>query len=167
MRMPRARLTVRWLVVSVGILAMLVAIERWERLRSGIALSRAEMPYRSAKWRATRRGAVKEYAERILRRELAAVEDEVKRAEDQLKKKSQTRTFEMRSQAPAFGRSQVTPDRAQLTFSGCSIARISLQEKTTVTTLLFIASGPFCRNRQCAFSPPRCKCKNGEVRLSV
>ena len=84
--MPRVRLRVRWLVASVGILAVLVAIERRERLRSDIALSRAEMPYRSAKLARERaEAAVNEYAEGIFRRELAAVEYEVKRAEDQLR----------------------------------------------------------------------------------
>ncbi len=44
------------------------------------------MPYRSAKLARERaEDAVNEYAEGIFRRELAAVEDEVKRAEDQLR----------------------------------------------------------------------------------
>jgi hypothetical protein len=84
--MPRVRLRVRWLVASAGIVAVLVAIERWERLRSNIALSRAEMPYRSAALaREAAEAAVSEYAEGKFRRELAAVEDEIKRAEDQLR----------------------------------------------------------------------------------
>jgi hypothetical protein len=87
--MPRVRIRVRWLLASVGIVgisAVLVAIERRERLRSDIALPRAEMTYRSAKLvRERAEAAVDEYAEGTFRRELAAVEDEVMRAEDQLR----------------------------------------------------------------------------------
>jgi HlyD family secretion protein len=89
MQMPRVRLRVRWLVASVGIagmLAVLVTIERRERLRCDIALSRAETPYRSAKLARERaEAAVYEYAEGTFRRELAAVEVEVKQAEGQLR----------------------------------------------------------------------------------
>jgi hypothetical protein len=88
MRLPRVRPGVRSLValVGVGILAVLVAVERRERLRSEIAVSRAEMPYRSAKLACERAvAAVNEYAEGTFRREMAAVDDEVKRAEDRLR----------------------------------------------------------------------------------
>jgi hypothetical protein len=73
-------------VASVGIvgsLSVLVAIERSERFRSDIALARTEMPYRSAKLTRERaESAVNEYAEGAFRLELAAAEDEGKRAED-------------------------------------------------------------------------------------
>jgi hypothetical protein len=89
MRVPRARLKWRWLVASVAvisILAVLAALERRERRRGEIALSRAEEAYRVASVARERaEAAVKEYTEGTFRRELAAVEDEVKRDEDQLR----------------------------------------------------------------------------------
>ena len=88
MRLPHLRFTVQWVaaaVIVVGIIAVLVAIERSERRRSEIAILRAEAVYLSARHARERAEvAVKNYAEGTFSRELATVEDEIKRAENDL-----------------------------------------------------------------------------------
>ncbi len=76
----------RWSASSALRRCSLRLRRRRERLGAGIALARAEMPYRNAKLMHDRlaEAAVNEYAEGIFRRELAAVDNEVERAEDQL-----------------------------------------------------------------------------------
>jgi hypothetical protein len=73
-------------VTVVCVVAVLAALECRERRRGEIALSRAEAAYRIATLERERaEAAVKGFTEGAFRRELAAVEDEVKRAEDQLR----------------------------------------------------------------------------------
>src|SRR5258708_22329172 len=88
MRLPRVRFTVRCVVATVilvAVIAVLAAIERREHLRSEIAILKAETAYRDAKFaRELAEVAVKEYAEGTFRRELATAEGEIKQAEDEL-----------------------------------------------------------------------------------
>jgi hypothetical protein len=85
MGISRVQVVMPSLIAAVSIIAVLVTIERRDRVRIDMAVSRAEIPYRSAKVARERaEAAVIEYAEVVFRCELAAAEDEVKRAEDQL-----------------------------------------------------------------------------------
>ena len=88
MQRPRVRFTPRWVVAAVilvTVTALFAAIERRERLRREMALVKADTAYRDARLaREHAEVAAKEYAEGTYARELAAAEDEIKKAEDEL-----------------------------------------------------------------------------------
>jgi hypothetical protein len=88
MQLPRVRFTPRWVVAAVilvTVTALIAAIERRERLRREMALVKSETAYRDARLaREHAEVAAKEYAEGTYARELAAAEDDIKIAEDEL-----------------------------------------------------------------------------------
>ena len=91
------RFRVRWFVVAailLGVIAVVVAFDRRERLRREIAIERAGIDYRNAKLaRELAEADAKAYAEWTFPRELATIETSIRQAEEELNRTAPARDW--------------------------------------------------------------------------